>query len=375
MQALVVDAELLLQCLALLAVEILDALLALEYGVACREHGVGVGTQHVQRAAGQFCDVVPVADDAGMQDAVFDITVAHVDGGENGATAPGCGGFHHQDRAGAIAQQFPVLRGEDRFHDGVVGPVLLDHQSAALRLLRCDDGLVCAVVPGLLGADAEPLLFQCPSQVLEVRRQVRVLVANQQMQVRLGGVGDHSGPVQDQGFRLLRIHYHQGVADGMHGCIPEHEFGFFVDGGTVLLRCVPASATGATVARPCRSVRRLEAIHRYLARDSRNQDSSSHSDVNCLHRSGVDDHGTSSGRSCNCGSSFHSAGVVAPLHLHREAGAMPCTSGPAPTKRLLPRPGFRVNPWRPGRYAKTLRSSTTDGVLCGAHYCKRRTSE
>ncbi|MNV46326.1 hypothetical protein D3C71_1381510 [compost metagenome] len=47
MQAFVADVEFGLECLAQFAIESLDALFELEYGVGRRQHGVGVGAHHV----------------------------------------------------------------------------------------------------------------------------------------------------------------------------------------------------------------------------------------------------------------------------------------------------------------------------------------
>ncbi|MNI77798.1 hypothetical protein D3C73_1341200 [compost metagenome] len=55
---------------------------------------------------------------------------------------------------------------------------------------------------------------------------VIALVAGQQVQVRLGGAGNHFGSVQDQLFGLLRIHHHQGVANGVHECVPVRKYSF-----------------------------------------------------------------------------------------------------------------------------------------------------
>ncbi|MOA64809.1 hypothetical protein D3C78_1909820 [compost metagenome] len=62
--------------------------------------------------------------------------------------------------------------------------------------------------------------------VAQVGAIVLSLVAGQQMQVGPGGAGNHFGSVQDQILRLLRIHHHQGVAYGVHECLPVRKYSF-----------------------------------------------------------------------------------------------------------------------------------------------------
>ncbi|MNF94667.1 hypothetical protein D3C84_773850 [compost metagenome] len=102
--------------------------------------------------------------------------------------------------------------------------MLLDHQATALFLLGGDDGLVGAPMPGLLGTDAITLLYQGALNVVQVGAMVVFLAATQQMQVRAGGVGNHFSSVQDQIPGLLKIHYHQGIANGVHGRTPVREY-------------------------------------------------------------------------------------------------------------------------------------------------------
>ena len=223
-QALVADVVLGLEAAALLAIARLDGFLELEGGVGSRQHGCWVRGGHMQRALGQAGDVVAMADDAGMQGAVLAIGVADIDGGENVATRPGPFGLDHQHRAWAVAQQLPVLGGENGLLQWVVRQVLLDHQATALGLLHGDDGLVRVVLPGLLGGDLEALLGQAALQVCKQGTVIAFLVTDQQVQVRLGDSRYQFCPLECEAFGVLRIHHHQNATDRLHGRLPENEW-------------------------------------------------------------------------------------------------------------------------------------------------------
>lgn len=180
-----------------------------------------MGADHVQRGLGQAGDVVGMADDPGVQGAVLAVVVADVDRGEDLSARPGPGGLGHQYRAGREAQQFPVVRGEDGLFQRVVGKVLLDDQPAAFGLLLGDDGLVQGVLPGLVGRDAVAFLAQFLGQVVEGGAVVAALLADQQVQVRLGHAGDQLCPFQGETFQLVRFNHHEDAANGLHDRLPE----------------------------------------------------------------------------------------------------------------------------------------------------------
>lgn len=114
----------------------------------------------MQLAVSQVGDLVAVVDDGGVERTVLEIGIAHIHRSEDVATGPWVVGFHHQHRAGAIAQQLPVFRRKQGALERVVRHVLLDDQTTALGLLGSDDGLVQTFVPCLLCGDLMPLAFQ-----------------------------------------------------------------------------------------------------------------------------------------------------------------------------------------------------------------------
>ena len=89
MQVVVVDVELGLERLALLAIARLDGFLELERRVGRRQHRRRMRTDHMQMRLGQAGDVVAVIDDGVVQVAVFAIGIADVDGRQNDSACPG----------------------------------------------------------------------------------------------------------------------------------------------------------------------------------------------------------------------------------------------------------------------------------------------
>ncbi|MNZ87985.1 hypothetical protein D3C78_1068640 [compost metagenome] len=175
----------------------------------------------MQRAMGQAGDVVGMADNGGVQGAVFDIAVAHVDGRKNVAAGPGLGVLHQQHRGGAVAQQFPVVRGQQGLLQRVVGDVLLDHQPAAFRLLLGDNGAVQIIFPGLPGRGAIAFLAQTFGEIVQLSRVITTLVAHQQMQMGLRGLGDQLGSLQCESFRLVGVHNYEDATGGLHDRLPD----------------------------------------------------------------------------------------------------------------------------------------------------------
>lgn len=217
MQVGVVDIEFGLERLALFAVARLDGFLELEHRVGRRQHRRRMGADHMQLCLGQAGDIEAMVDDGGMQGAVLAVAVADIDGRQDHAASPGPGGFHQQHGAGAIAQQFPVGGGEQGLLQRVVGKVLLDHQAAAFGLLHVDDGVVQAVVPGLLGGHAVAFADQAVLEHAEQGRVLMFLVAHQQVQMGLGDPGDQLGALEREAFGMLGLDDHQDAADGLHG--------------------------------------------------------------------------------------------------------------------------------------------------------------
>ncbi|MOA68308.1 hypothetical protein D3C78_1958650 [compost metagenome] len=66
----------------------------------------------MQAGIGPHGEIVPVAEDADLQQAVLDVVTAGIDGREEGAAHPGAGALGHQYGAVGLAQQLPVLGGE-----------------------------------------------------------------------------------------------------------------------------------------------------------------------------------------------------------------------------------------------------------------------
>ena len=89
MQVLVIDVELGLKRLALLAIAGLDGFAELQRRVGRRQHRRRMGADHVQMGLGQAGDVITVIDDAGVQGAVFAIGIADVDRRQNHPAGPG----------------------------------------------------------------------------------------------------------------------------------------------------------------------------------------------------------------------------------------------------------------------------------------------
>ena len=216
MQALIADFVLGLKRLTLLAVARFDGFLELESWVGRREHRRRMSADHVQLSLGQGGNIKAMADDAGVQGAVFAIGIADIDRSQDDATSPGFFGFHHQYWRRAVAQQFPVIGGEQGFFQWVVGEVLLDHQAAAFGLLHVDDGLVLIFIPGLLAGGAEPFAVEQAGKIAQVAGVIIFLVAHQQMQVRLSDTGNQFGAFQCQVFRVIGLHHHQNAANSLH---------------------------------------------------------------------------------------------------------------------------------------------------------------
>ena len=75
-------------------------------------------------------------------------------------------------------------------------------------------------MPGLLDADAETFLLQCGLLLREVVGVVAFLVADQQVQMRLGHSGDQFGAFERQTLGVLGVHHHQNAAYGLHERLP-----------------------------------------------------------------------------------------------------------------------------------------------------------
>ncbi len=170
----------------------------------------------MQLAAGQRGNVETVIDDARMQGTVFEVGVADVHCREDIAAGPGTVGLDHQDRTGAVAQQFPVLGRQQGALECVVGHVLLDHQAAAFGLLHLDDGLMEVVVPGLLRADGMALVAELFAQAVEVGAVILLAVADQQVQAGLADARNQAGAFECQVIGLFWVDYHQDAANGSH---------------------------------------------------------------------------------------------------------------------------------------------------------------
>ncbi|MNN95471.1 hypothetical protein D3C81_2142830 [compost metagenome] len=84
-------------------------------------------------------------------------------------------------------------------------------------MLHVDDGLVQAVVPGLLGGDAVAFVEQAGLEHGQQRRVLLLFIANQQMQMGLGHSGDQFGALEGQAFVGQWLDHHQDAANGLHG--------------------------------------------------------------------------------------------------------------------------------------------------------------
>ncbi len=162
-----------------------------------------------------------MADDPGVQGAVLAVVVADVDRGEDLSSVQGRAVLVISTGQGAKRSSFQSSGVRMAIFQRVVGKVLLDDQPAAFGLLLGDDGLVQGVLPGLVGRDAVAFLAQLLGQVVESGAVVAALLADQQVQVRLGHAGDQLCPFQGETFQLVRFNHHEDAANGLHDRLPE----------------------------------------------------------------------------------------------------------------------------------------------------------